>query len=184
MDRRSFLKKSGQVSLAFGAAPAFAQNSATSANGIFVRTPAISLDGEWAIAKDEHNVGVGENSFGGPVQGAEKARVPGILQETFPLYHGRVWYWKQLLIDSKAPPAGRYLLHFGAVDYACKVWVNGVAAGDHEGGETDFTLDVTGSIRPGQQNTVAVRVLNPSNTPMDGINLAEIPHSNNEQGYH
>ena len=53
-----------------------------------------------------------------------------------------------------------------------------------KGGETDFTLDVTGSIRPGQQNTVAVRVLNPSNTPMDGVNLGEIPHSNNEQGYH
>ncbi len=184
MDRRSFLKKGSQVSFALGAAPAFAQKSLTSATGIFARTPAISLDGEWAIAKDERNVGVGESWFRGPVQGAEMARVPGILQETFPLYHGLVWYWKQLAVESKAPAAGRYLLRFGAVDYACKVWVHGAAAGEHEGGETDFTLDVTGSIRPGEQNTIAVRVLNPSTTPMDGIKLAEIPHTNNEQGYH
>ena len=65
MDRGSSPKKSGQVSLAFGAAPAFAQSSANSANGIFVRTPAICLDGEWAIAKDEHNTGVVRTGFEG-----------------------------------------------------------------------------------------------------------------------
>ncbi len=33
----------------------------------------------------------------------------------------------------------RLLLHFGAVDYAATVWVNGALAGRHEGGYTPFT---------------------------------------------
>jgi len=37
----------------------------------------------------------------------------------------------------------RLLLHFGAVDYAALVWINGSLVGRHEGGYTPFTFDVT-----------------------------------------
>ena len=49
-----------------------------------------------------------------------------------------------------APPAGtggRVLLHFGAVDYACTVVVNGREAGGHTGGYCPFTLDITSFVR-------------------------------------
>ena len=36
-------------------------------------------------------------------------------------------------------------------------------------------LDVTSAIRPGQPNLLAVRVLNPTNEPIDGIALPFIP---------
>ncbi|MDP9364184.1 MAG: glycoside hydrolase family 2, partial [Chloroflexota bacterium] len=35
------------------------------------------------------------------------------------------------------------MLHFGAVDYAATVWIDGRYAGQHEGGYTPFALDVT-----------------------------------------
>lgn len=35
------------------------------------------------------------------------------------------------------------LLHFGAVDYRCRVWVNGQYVGMHTGGQTPFSFDVT-----------------------------------------
>ena len=38
---------------------------------------------------------------------------------------------------------GRVLLHFGAVDQECTVYVNGKRAGDNRGGYLPFTLDVT-----------------------------------------
>ena len=41
------------------------------------------------------------------------------------------------------PPGGRVLLHFGAVDQSCTVWVNGHEVGSHTGGYLPFTLDVT-----------------------------------------
>lgn len=37
----------------------------------------------------------------------------------------------------------RILLHFGAVDYRCSVWVNGQCAGMHQGGQTPFAFDIT-----------------------------------------
>ncbi len=52
----------------------------------------------------------------------------------------------------------RLLLHFGAVDQSCEVFVNGRSAGAHEGGYTPFTLDVTSFASPTGQNTLTVAV--------------------------
>ena len=60
----------------------------------------------------------------------------------------------------------------GLVDYLAEVWLNGVKVGGHEGGEGVFVLDVTHAIKPGK-NRLAVRVLNPTNEPIDGIALAD-----------
>ena len=49
------------------------------------------------------------------------------------------------------------LLHFGAVDYWCQVFVNGRLAGQHEGGYTPFTLPVRAHVRQGY-NEITVRV--------------------------
>ena len=63
------------------------------------------------------------------------------------------------------PPAGeggRVLLHFGAVDYACAVEVNGRLAGGHRGGYWPFTLDITDLLRPQGHNTLWVAVQDPT----------------------
>ena len=41
----------------------------------------------------------------------------------------------------------RLLLHFGAVDQACRVYVDGMEAGYHEGGYLSFSLDITAFLR-------------------------------------
>ena len=51
----------------------------------------------------------------------------------------------------------RYLLHFGAVDQVCKVYVNGENAGEHTGGYLAFSLDITGLLRDGK-NLIHVTV--------------------------
>lgn len=56
-----------------------------------------------------------------------------------------LWYRRRVCL-----PEGfrreRVLLHFGAVDQSCTVWVNGVLAGGHDGGYLPFTLDVTAAL--------------------------------------
>ena len=64
-----------------------------------------------------------------------------------------------------APPAGeggRVLLHFGAVDYACAVQVNGHLAGGHRGGYWPFTLDITALLNGTGRNSLWVAVQDPT----------------------
>lgn len=139
----------------------------------------VSLDGtNWLSAVDPGNVGRVQRWFTKPVPEAKAAKVPWIIQDLFPNYHGIVWYWRRF----QAPPlpyvGGRYLLRFWAVSYRANVWVNGTLIGSHEGGETPFTLDVTDSIKPGEENLIAVRDLNPFDKSIDGIVLNQTPHRN------
>ena len=66
-----------------------------------------------------------------------------------------LWYRRELV---EAPQAGmRLLLHFGAVDQECRVWLNGRLLGGHTGGYTAFTLDATDALAESNVLLVAVR---------------------------
>ena len=65
-----------------------------------------------------------------------------------------VWYRRAFTLPEEA--AGkRVILHFGAVDYRCEVWVNGASAGVHEGGFASFSFEITKLLVPGE-NTLVV----------------------------
>ena len=64
------------------------------------------------------------------------------------------WYKKTVTIPEQT---GRVRLHFGAVDYFCKVFVNGQYAGQHKGGYSSFWLDITQTLQTGE-NEIAVYV--------------------------
>ena len=135
--------------------------------------PVMPLDGQWLLATDANNAGRREAWYQSPRPEAMPAKVPWIIQDAFPGYHGAVWYWRDFVPPANPHPDGRYLLRFWAVDYLAEVWLNGIRVGGHEGGETPFVLDVTHAIKANEKNRLAVRVLNPANEPIDGIVLAE-----------
>ena len=76
-------------------------------------------------------------------------------------YEGTVWFKKSWDLPPAPSQGGgvRYLLYFGAVNYDCRVWVNGKEAGHHVGGFTPFNFDVTEMLKEGE-NTVIVKVDN------------------------
>jgi hypothetical protein len=85
--------------------------------------------------------------------------VPLPWQAAFPElseYSGYAWYARSFDVGPEWLE-GEMLLHFGAVDYWCQVFVNGTLAGEHEGGYTPFTLPITGFVHEGE-NGIAVRV--------------------------
>ena len=134
----------------------------------------MNLDGNsWLLSTDPENVGRNLRWYDEVTGEAKATRVPGILQETFPTFHGVVWYWHEFTPPDNPHEDGRYLLNFWQVDYLADVWVNGKYVGQHEGTGDPFTLDVTEPILPRAVNRVAVRVLNPKNEPIDGISLME-----------
>ncbi len=155
------------------AAHAMPSGSAISAQHV------ISLENNaWRIACDPKNEGRDQAWWKEPLPEAQSVIVPHIIQETFPGYHGVAWYWLDLDIPPHPIDNGRYLLRFWAVDYLAEVWVNGAPVGGHEGGETPFTLDITSAVKPGPDNRIALRVLNPGADRIDGFTLDETPHRN------
>jgi hypothetical protein len=70
-----------------------------------------------------------------------------------------VWYRRRF----EANVGGkRTLLHFGAVDWSCEVFVNGKSVGTHEGGYDSFTFDVTDALRREGSQELVVAVQDPT----------------------
>ena len=193
MQRRKFLEFAGRLGAGLGVAVPLlgteaialpnAEKQLAGKPGQKAPTLSFSLDGQWLIATDPGNIGRDQNWFGAPQSDAKTTRVPSIIQETFPAYHGVVWFWRQFEPAAHPYIGGRYLLRFNAVDYTAVVWVNGQRVGEHEGGDTPFVFDVTKAIRPGQTNHLAVRVLNPGDDRIDGMILVETPHLDKAVNY-
>jgi beta-galactosidase/beta-glucuronidase len=136
----------------------------------FRRPEWTTLNGEWAFAFDDagfargwHRVSVGELRSGSSpfdrriiVPFCYQSELSGIGDTSF---HDVVWYARTFDLPPGAENR-RLLLHFGAVDYRSRVWVNGVQVASHEGGHTPFYADITTLLREG--NIVVVRVEDPS----------------------
>lgn len=54
------------------------------------------------------------------------------------------------------------LLHFGAVDWRCYVYVNGQLAGTHDGGSVPFALDITSFLKESGTQELQVAVWDPT----------------------
>jgi beta-galactosidase/beta-glucuronidase len=65
--------------------------------------------------------------------------------------------------DQSKHDGQRVLLHFGAVDWQTKVWVNGVEVGEHTGGYDPFSFDITKALSEKGPQTLVVRVTDPTN---------------------
>ncbi|OGV74553.1 MAG: hypothetical protein A3K19_04895 [Lentisphaerae bacterium RIFOXYB12_FULL_65_16] len=90
-----------------------------------------------------------------------KVTVPGVWQkygERYDLFEGVGWFAREF---DAGELAGMTLarLRFGAVNYACRVYLNGTDVGRHETGYTEFTVAVTATLKPGR-NLLVVRVDN------------------------
>ncbi len=71
-----------------------------------------------------------------------------------------LWYRKKFTLDETFS-GKRALLHFGAVDWQCKVWVNNKVAGEHTGGYNPFSFDITDLLSDGE-NELLIRVYDPT----------------------
>jgi beta-galactosidase/beta-glucuronidase len=139
----------------------------------FRRSEWTNLNGEWAFALDDEDVGVAQGWHGASVEDLRAGDSPFDRRITVPFcyqsklsgigdtsFHDVVWYARTF--ERPAASAGELLLlHFGAVDYRAAVWVNGTQVALHEGGHTPFCADITPVFRDGE-NVLVVRAEDPS----------------------
>jgi len=72
-----------------------------------------------------------------------------------------LWYQRTITVPGKRKDK-KILLHFGAVDWRSDIYLNGNKIGSHEGGYDPFTIDITGALKKGKQQQLAVRVWDPT----------------------
>jgi beta-galactosidase/beta-glucuronidase len=126
----------------------------------FTRALWLNLNGEWEFAFDDFDEGLQASWQDGRilpgriiVPFAYQAELSGINDKTV---HEVVWYARTL----ELPPnfcERDLLLNFGAVDYACTVWINGHEVGHNRGGHVPFQFDIAPYLNSGS-NRLTVRV--------------------------
>ena len=72
-----------------------------------------------------------------------------------------LWYERTVAVPSSFRK-NKVLLHFGAVDWLCDVYVNGKKVGTHQGGYDPFSFDITDALSKGNNQKITVRVWDPS----------------------
>lgn len=70
-----------------------------------------------------------------------------------------LWYRTTFEVPKKWNKSERLMLNFGAVDWSAEVWINGTKIGEHTGGYTAFSFDVTDAMLRKGDNELVVRVL-------------------------
>lgn len=131
----------------------------------FVRAESswLNLNGEWEFEFDDGRLGQ-EHDWQQRPHFNDKINVPFAFQSKLsgiddPQLHDYLWYGREFELPQDWTGGDkRFLLHFGAVDYYCQVWVNGRQVGEHWGGHVPFSFDISDMVKRGEPNRVVVYV--------------------------
>ncbi|MGX6511731.1 DUF2804 family protein [Rhodococcus sp. SJ-2] len=121
-----------------------------------VRDSYVNVNGRWDYVITAASVTERPREWGGEivVPFSPEAPLSGVNRTLRP--DEALWYRRTVTL-----PVGfvrdRVLLHFGAVDQDCEVWVDGTLVGGHRGGYLPFVLDITDALR-GECHELVVRV--------------------------
>lgn len=73
----------------------------------------------------------------------------------------KLWYRREFTVNN-ATNGKQTILHFGAVDYECSVWINNKLVGTHKGGNNPFSFNITQSLKPTGKQIIEVSVTDPT----------------------
>ena len=120
----------------------------------------IDLNNDWLFTS-EWSEGFCTGSDGG--NGLLKVRLPHTCKELPYHYFDESLYqmvcgYRHLISAPESWAGKRVLLHVGAAGHSAEVYLNGTRIGGHRCGYTAFTVELTGCLKTGQDNLLAIRV--------------------------
>ncbi len=117
-----------------------------------VRDEWANLNGEWEFQIDNEKSGEFKEFFKAEhlngkilVPFCPESELSGVNNKDFMLC---VWY-KRKVEFTEDQLKKQIILHFGAVDYHSKLFINGEKVGEHKGGYTSFCFDITKFVKTG-----------------------------------
>lgn len=126
------------------------------------RADYVNLNGWWDFSFDSREEGQDKEWYRADKKFDQMINVPFCWESSLsgiqnPDYKGQAWYQKKITVD-KDWDGRKLFLKFGAVDWKCKLWVNGEEVGEHIGGYSAFEFDVTDYLKAGEENTITLWV--------------------------
>jgi beta-galactosidase/beta-glucuronidase len=121
----------------------------------------LNLNGPWSFS-------IRETDFLKPEKPDGKILVPFSLESSLSGVMGAVneaqiiWYEKEFILPENWKDK-KILLHFGAVDWKCTLYINDAKIGEHEGGYSPFYFDITNRLNKEGKNKIVLRVYDPTN---------------------
>ena len=126
----------------------------------FVRNNWMNLNGKWEFRFDDKNEGEKQGWYKGfdtneqiNVPFAYQAPVSGIEDKSF---HQIMWYSKKVKFNKKEDET--VLIHLEGADYITRLWCNGVYIGQHIGGYSRATFDVSNAVKDGEEALIVIRI--------------------------
>ena len=113
----------------------------------FQRENWLPLNGEWDFSFDEPIF-----DWKILVPFACETKLSGIHDTSF---HNAVWYRRSFSLPEPMHDR-QILLHFGAVDYTCRLWVNDQFIREHTGGQCGFSADITDALNASGENVIVL----------------------------
>ncbi len=113
----------------------------------FQREKWLPLNGEWDFSFDEP---IFDQKILVPF--ACETKLSGIHDTSF---HNAVWYRRSFSLPEPMHDR-QILLHFGAVDYTCRLWVNDQFIREHTGGQCGFSADITDALNASGENVIVL----------------------------
>ncbi len=122
----------------------------------------VNLNGLWQYSVTERSaLGAGNAQGEILVPFAIESALSGVKKSVSPDQF--LWYKRSFEVPGNWD-GQRVRLNFGAVDWEAVVFVNGMHVGEHRGGYTPFSFDITDALREQGEQEMTVRVWDPTNT--------------------
>ena len=136
----------------------------------------IDLNGTWEFRLDPQEQGETQSWHSAGVSFPRMITVPGAWQaqgvgepkgSLRHDYAGVAWYRRSVSVPAAWRGKSVRLRIAGAHRYTT-LYVNGRKIGEHRGFSAPFAFDVTDAVRPGEENIVSLRIVNPGQIPLEG----------------
>ncbi len=127
----------------------------------FVRAEWLNLNGEWSFEFDFGDSGL-ERGLGSSRGFERKILVPFCPESKlsgvgYTDFIPAMFYHRKITVPANW--AGQLvMLHFGAVDFYCEGFLDGVSVGTHTGGSSSFAFDLTAAAKPGCEQDFVLHV--------------------------
>ena len=133
-----------------------------------VRSEWMNLNGVWGYFRRDNFVNLSVENVVSRFSkrilvpfGVESA-LSGIMETDYGRVANSTLMYRRTFTLTEAFSGKRVLLHFGAVDWRCSVYVNRTLVGQHDGGSDPFTFDITDYLLPEGEQELQVAVYDPS----------------------